>query len=131
MTKTMIGVLTLLVGVGAAIAFLYNGKDVTQPLNAAPIVQNAQGLRLDIPDARWEPVFFEALEERTKKVNLPSLRTVVLRDHDLEVRFWYDHFEIVNGLIIRRSGEKWSAVYLRQIHDNQPSSVKQESLGAP
>jgi len=131
MTKTRTGVLTLLVGIGVTIAFLYSGKGVNHLLNAAATVQNPRELRLDIPDARWESSFFETLEERTKKVNLASLRAVVLPDHDLEVRFWYDHFETISGLIIRRSSEKWSAAYLHQVHDNQPSSVKLESIGAP
>lgn len=131
MTKIKIGILTSLVAVVATIAFLFHGKDMTLPLNAAPMVQNRQGLRLEIPDALWEPAFFEALEKRTKQISLPSLRTVVLPEDDLEVRFWYDHFEVISGLIIKRSGEKWSATYLRQIYDHQPSSIKQEDVGAP
>ena len=52
-----------------------------------------QRLRVEIPDSPWEPAFFEQLEERTNTVNLRSLRTVVLPENDLEVRFWYDRFE--------------------------------------
>lgn len=130
MTKRRLELLTLLVGVALTIACVSNGKGVTQP-NATSTDQTAHGLSLEIPDARWEPAFFEALEERTKKARISSLRSRVLPDDDLEVRFWYDHFEVISGLIVRREGEKWSATYLRQRYDSQPSSVQADSLGTP
>jgi hypothetical protein len=34
-------------------------------------------------------------------------------------------------MIIRRAGEKWSATYLRQRYDHDPSSVEQKSLEVP
>lgn len=120
----------LLLGVAATIACVFNGKDPTQS-NAARPNQSPQGLSREIPDASWEPAFFEALAQRTTKVRMPSLRTQMLTGHDLEVRFWYDHFEIISGVIIRRSGEEWSADRLRQKYDHQPSSARLESLGAP
>lgn len=126
----ILGFFALFIGIAATTACLSGGKHMAQP-NAAPAAQTAPGLRLEIPDAPWEPAFFKALEERTKKVSLPSLRTVVLPEHDLETRFWYDHFEVISGLIIRRSGDKWSAIGLRQIYDHQSSSIKQEALGPP
>lgn len=131
MTKRRLELLTLLVGVAVTIACVSKNKGVPQPLNANPMDQNAHGLSLDIPDAGWEPAFFEALQERTKKAGMSSLRSIVLPDNDLEVRFWYDHFEIISGLIIRRKDEKWSATYLRQRYDSQPSSVQAESLEEP
>jgi hypothetical protein len=121
--------LLILLG-AAALACVFN-RDVAKAPNALPRTQIAQGLQLEIPDARWEPVFFEALEERTQKAGISSLRKTVLPDHDLEVRFWYDHFEVIQGLIIRRSAEKWSATYLWQKDEQEPSSVQQESLGVP
>ncbi len=131
MTKRGLRLLTVLFCVAGTVACVFNAKNLNQPLNAAPMDQTAQGLTLEIPDARWEPAFFEALEERTKKAGMSSLRKTVLPDHDLEVRFWYDHFEVISGVIIRRSGENWSATYLRQKDDHQPSSLQQESLETP
>jgi hypothetical protein len=90
-----------------------------------------QSLELDIPDSPWEPAFFEALEERTAAVNLPNLRTVVPPKGDLEVRFWYDRFEIISGVVIRRTGEQWSANWIYQSEDHLPTSAKLVTLDAP
>lgn len=109
----------------------FNAENQNKSLNAAPTHLPAQVLTLEIPDAPWEPHFFEALEKRTKKAGITSLRQTVLPDHDLEVRFWFDHFEIISGVIIRRSGENWSATYLRQKQDHQPSSAQLEALETP
>ncbi|MGH9905564.1 MAG: hypothetical protein ACRD8U_08290, partial [Pyrinomonadaceae bacterium] len=77
-------------------------------------------------------MFFEALGERIKQVNLPSLRTVPLPEDDLEVRFWYDgRPDIINGFVIRRSNKQWSAIGVRQTGEGHTSPVKQEGLGTP
>ncbi len=135
MSKTRInfifGFFALFIGIAVTTACLSSGKHMAIQPKATPTPQNAPGLQLEIPDAPWEPAFFNALEERAKTVSLPSLRTVVLPEHDLEARFWYDHFEVISGLIIRRSGNKWFAIGLRQIHDHLPSSIKQEDLRPP
>jgi hypothetical protein len=123
---------TILASVAIAGVFLIRAKKRPQPTNVPPVVRNAQGLQLEIHDARWEPSFFEALEERTKTINLPSLRTVVLPEHDLEVRFWYDGSpQIINGFVIRRSSDQWSAIGLKQTNQGQPFQVRQKSLGVP
>jgi hypothetical protein len=131
MAKTRVVILTLLIGVAATIAFLSYSKNMTQWWNASHRIQNAQRLRLEIPDAHWEPRFFEYIEKGTKEVGLPSLRTEVLPDQDLEVRFWYSRVGEISGLILRRSGENWSAIFLRPIHNQQSLSWKVERLGPP
>jgi hypothetical protein len=78
----------MLVFVMAATVLLSRNR-TTEQLTTVPAQQNLRGPRLDIPAAPWERSFFEALEERTKALDLPSLRTVTLSDQDLEVRFWY------------------------------------------
>jgi len=109
-----------------------SGGDIPQQLNAAPVVKNEQTARLEVPDAGWEPPFYEALKERIKQINLPSLRTVLLRGNDLEVRFWYDaRPDIINGFVIRRSGDQWLAIGVRQTGESRFSPVKQETLRTP
>ena len=113
------------------VACVVNDKEVAQRQKATPAEQTAQGVTLEIPDAPWEPFFFEALQERTNKIGVLSLRKTVLPDNDLEVRFWYDHFDMISGVIIRRSAGEWSATYLGQRSPKEPLSMQQESLGAP
>jgi len=121
-----------LIAVAATTACQIGGRNAPQQLNATRVVQNAETLRLEIPDAAWEPLFFEALAGRIKQVNLPSLRTVLLPEHDLEVGFWYDaRPDIINGLVIRRSDDQWSAVGIRQSGDRHFAPVEKETLGTP
>ena len=98
MSKRRLELLGFLFGVTATVACVFNGQEVTQQRQAAPADQTAQGLTLETPDARWEPSFFKALEGRTNKIGMLSLRKTVLPDNDLEVRFWYDHFEVISGV---------------------------------
>jgi hypothetical protein len=103
-----------------------------QQMSGTPLVENGQIPRLEIPDAQWEAPFYAALEERIKQVSLPSLRTVLLPENDLEVRFWYDaRPDIINGIVLRRSGARWSAIGVRQTTEQRYSPVKQEMLKSP
>ena len=78
------------------------------------------------------PPFCSALEERTKKVGLPSLRTKPFADGDVELRLWYDaRPDVINGIVIRRYRDSWSAFGLRQEQNRWPSGLKQEDLGVP
>ncbi len=126
-------VLVLLAVVASiSIAFLHHKKNLAQQASPAKLVPNQQSQRLEIPNGSWEPSFFMDLDERTQKVNLPSLRTVVLSEQDLEVRFWFDgRPDVINGFVVRRSADRWSAVVVRQTRNRQPSEVKLEVLAVP
>jgi hypothetical protein len=100
--------------VAATVGCLSDVKEATQQRKSAPADQTAQRLTVEVPDAGWEPAFFKQLEARTTAVNLPNLRTVVLPENDLEVRFWYEGLEIINGVVIRRMGQQWSANWIYQ-----------------
>jgi hypothetical protein len=104
--------LSVLLCIPVAIACVLNGKQ-HQPANGNG-KQPVEVPSLDVPDAPWERAFFEELEERTSRAGISDLRKTVLPDRDLEMRFWYDHFEDIQGLILRRSGGSWSATYLKQ-----------------
>jgi hypothetical protein len=80
-----------------------------------------------MPLGRWEPIFFKFINERTGAANLPALRTVALRDGDIEVRIWIG-FGISggDGFILRRSANEWSAIHLRGMFDRDPPQKHQE-----
>lgn len=127
--KSRIALLILILIVFSATVYLVVNRSATPERSQAH--SEAQTLQLDIPDSPWEPAFFEALEERTMAVSLPSLRTVFLQEEDIEVRFWYDRLEIVNGVVIRRVGQEWSASWLYQMEDHLPSSAQLVTLDPP
>lgn len=83
-------------------------------------------------DGEWVASFFPELEERTSKVDLPRLKARDYADDHLEVRYWYDSRpDIINGFVIRRVHNEWSALGLRQARNPWPSPVLQETLGPP
>jgi hypothetical protein len=78
--------------------------------------QEGDRLRLEIPNAAWEPLFFEAINERAQRANLTSLRTTVMHNGDLEIRVWIGFgLGALRGFVIRRRSGQWSAIYLRPI----------------
>ncbi|HEY6805353.1 MAG TPA: hypothetical protein VI306_17380 [Pyrinomonadaceae bacterium] len=102
------------------------GKNNTAPSNTA-LTQEPP----TVSEPQWEKPFFKSLEGRLKVLGLPSLRTQNLPARDLEVRFWFEGSEIINGIILRRTNEKWSAFYVRQQYDSKPLSMKREPIGDP
>jgi hypothetical protein len=118
--------LTFLVGSVASCAWLKNLSPKQEP-------------RVLIPDAPWVRIFFEStglasksINERTKEANLPSLRAILWPDDDLEVRVWTGFgLQGVDGLILRRSSNQWSAIYLHGMAQRPPFPNSQSSLGPP
>jgi len=131
-TYFIVGFVILLACITATIVFQLNRGSIPQQSDNEFVAQKAPEVRRETPNTEWEFAFFQALERRTKKVNLSSLRSVVLPENDLEVRFWYDaRPDIINGFVIRRSGDQWSAIVIYQTDKRQNSPVKQEFLAAP
>ncbi len=118
----------ILVVLATTVVLVVNRNTATEHVQS---LSRRQTLQLDIPDSPWEPAFFTALEERTRAVGLPSLRTVPLPEHDLEVRFWHDRLEVVGGVVIRRTGHEWSAGRIYQMEDSLPSSARLVALDQP
>jgi hypothetical protein len=94
--------------------------------------KNERPSREAVSNNGWEVSFFPALEERTREVGLPKLEPNVAGATDLELRFWYDaHPNLINGFVIRRTGDVWSARGIRQSQNWWPSPLIQDALGAP
>ena len=90
-----------------------------------------RNVQFEIPDDPWEPDFFEELEIRTSAVGLLPLRMLVLPERDLEVRFWYERLGPINGVVIRRVGEEWSAGWIYQKQESVPKSAQLLKLDPP
>lgn len=84
------------------------------------------------PEARWEPIFFKIINERTAESRIPELRTVLIDGNDFEVRVWVG-FGIngEDGLILRHSSNQWSAVHLHGMSERPPVVRSVRNLDAP
>jgi hypothetical protein len=107
-------------------------EPVQQQIKVQPATaQQEQEFRLDIPKATWEPIFFEAINERAKAAKLTNLRAP-LPEGDLEVRMWGGFgLTPLEGFVLKRSAGQWSATYLAGIYDGLPRSKYQRKLPAP
>lgn len=94
---------------------------ILQRREHSSIGQNREMLRLEIPNATWEPIFFERINERAERANLTSLRSTAMRDNDLEIRVWIGFgLSALEGFVIRRQSSQWSSLYLRPVSQQHP-----------
>ena len=89
-------------------------------------------LQLNVPKDIWEPIFFEAIDERANRGRLRSLRLGALPGDDLEVRVWHGFgLTALQGFVLKRTGGQWSAVHLSGIVRNAPLQESQQTLQPP
>jgi len=89
----------------------------------SPIEQDRAQLRLEVPDAVWEPIFFKLINERAKIARLDDLRTMVLPGDDLEIRVWMGFgVTALQGYVVRRNKGQWSALRIPAIRPHDRNS---------
>lgn len=94
-----------------------------------PKVTQPPEFRLLVPQAAWEPIFFEAINKRAAIANLPTLRAEPLPKDDLEVRVWIGFgLTPLTGFDLKRSAGQWSGTYLAAISPRLPSDRYQRVL---
>lgn len=93
--------------------YLTGCRNATKRTNIPEVVQERQGLQLNVPNDIWVTIFFKEIDERTKEANLPRLRSVLLPGDDVEVRIWMVvSYYGLDGIVLRRAAGQWSATYL-------------------
>ena len=99
--------------------YLRQGQNLEMPTRATP-------------EARWEPIFFKAINDHTSQAKIPELRTVLLTGDDFEIRVWVG-FGIngVDGIILRHSSHQWTAVHLHGMSERPPFVLNVSNLEAP
>ena len=88
--------------------------------------------QLNVPKDTWEPIFFKAIDERAKRGHLRTLRSGALPGDDLEVRVWHGFgLTALQGFVLKRTGDQWSAIHLSGIVRDAPSLESQKTLQPP
>ena len=120
-------VLVLLIALTASCTSLQQ----TQPDKSTP-GQERKEIQLNIPKDGWEPIFFEAINERAKIANLKTLRKDALPENDIEVRVWHGFgLTALEGFSLKRAAGNWSAIHLDGIHSRLPRSESQKMSQEP
>lgn len=80
----------------------------------SPVDRNSETIVPDIPKDSWEPVFFEGIDKVAIEAGIGKLRDLSVSDTDIEVRVW-GGFGLtgIEGFVLKRIGDRWSAVYVR------------------
>ena len=116
--RFMVALLTFILGVAVTAVWLINRPSRTKIM----------------PAGNWEAIFFEGINKRTNAANLPALRTLNLPYGDLEARLWVG-FGVggEDGIILRRSSKRWSALHIHGMYNRDPPAKYQEQskLGVP
>lgn len=103
------------------------------------ILPQDQKLTVKIPNDNWVRILFEtkglaskSIDEITEVAELPKLRTVSVPDGDLETRIWIGFgLNGVDGFVLRRSANEWSALHLHGMGEVPPDEITKETLSTP
>lgn len=96
----------------------------------SPMRKQEAKLKLDIP--KWEPSFFEEIQQRSHKAGLSILKSTALPKGDLEVRLWIGFgTDPLRGFVISRTNGLWAATYLMPIDPKYPQHNYQQNLPTP
>ncbi len=121
-TWIIMSAVSLLVGCGSA--------EKSDSVRAYPAL--SQQLRLEIPQASWVPIFFREIDQLATIGNLPSLRTIVLPNDDLEARLWVAGGNFgMDGIVVRKTRGSWSGTYLHGFSKEPNFKKYAEPLQAP
>jgi hypothetical protein len=116
----------------AAAVWLAGGcKSARSELGRPANSSQGQQLRLEVPQANWEPIFFRGIDELAKIGNLSSLRSV-LPAGDVEARFWIEgSYFGMDGIVIRKTNGNWSGVYIHGMSKKPDFKKYAEELRPP
>jgi hypothetical protein len=118
--KILIAVVTLM----ASCSYLPQSQ-VSKPTPGRP-----KQLQLNVPKETWEPIFFRAIDERSKLGNLKPLRSGALPNGDLEIRVWRGFgLTPLAGFLLKRTSGQWSALHIAPTWSR--TLDKSQSLSAP
>ena len=88
-----------------------------QENSSAPTSRMVEPQLAPVAGDRSEPLFPEAIHERTEKANLPPLKSKNLSGDDIEFRMWVVFGEEpLEGFVVSRIGGRWGGTFLESIN---------------
>jgi hypothetical protein len=119
-TRLTIALLTFLIGIAVTTAWYFNRSSSNQEV------------RLIIPNARWEQLFFRDINSVARFSGQPDLRKTNLAGGDLELRFWWGFgLSPLEGVTLRRVSGQWSAIHVKADKYYEPSKANRKELLPP
>ena len=119
-TRLIIALLTFLLGIAASTIWYLKQSSTNEEV------------RLIIPNASWEPIFFKNINSVANLTGQTSLRKTKLPDGDFEARMWWGFgLSPLEGLSLRHVAGQWSAVHVKADNYYEPGKASREELLPP
>jgi hypothetical protein len=126
------GIVTATLILALTISLLGSCQDSRRNDHVASNASQSHDLRVLVPQASWEPIFFREIDERAKLANLASLRTIVLPTDDLQIRIWFQAgYYGMDGIVLQRTSGAWAATYLYGFSKDPNFKKYEEQMQAP
>ncbi len=119
-TRLIIALLTFLLGIAVTTVWYLKQSSATQEV------------RLIIPNASWEPIFFKTINSVAKLSGQTDLRKTNLPEGDVEVRMWWGFgLSPLEGIILRHVAGQWSAIHVKADNYYEPEKAERKELRPP
>ena len=92
--------------------------------------QESQKVRVILPQAKWESIFYKSIKQATNLGGLAELRKTNLKDGDIEIRVWHEANDL-EGVILKRSDGQWSGLHLKADDFTEIKEVNLNELNPP
>ncbi len=117
-TRILIAVLTFVLGISFAAGWFY--------------YQESQRVKIELPNSRWEPLFFRLINRTTELGELKELRKTKLNADDIEVRVWRGFgLGELEGVILKRTNNQWKAFHVKANDYFEPQQAEVKELNPP
>lgn len=117
-TRLLIAILTFVLGISAVVGWLY--------------YRESQKVKIELPNSRWEQIFFKLINRTTELGGLDELRKTSLKHDDIEVRVWRGFgLGDLEGVILKRTNNQWKAFHVKADNYAEPQQVEVKELNPP
>ena len=94
--------------------------------------QESQKVKIDLPDSRWEQIFFKIINKTTELGGLEELRKTKLKGDDIEVRVWRGFgLGDLEAVILKRTNNQWKAFHIKADDYAEPQQAEVNELDSP
>src|SRR5687768_11847374 len=118
---------TIVLGLALTSCATHIDQQAVPPVRAPELAESAI-----VTNRSWKPSFFYDIDKRAKISKLKKLETAKVANDDLEVRIWYGFgLSPIEGLVIKRSSGRWSALHVARVNPKRPHANHDEALNPP
>jgi hypothetical protein len=94
--------------------------------------RETQKVNIEVPNARWEKIFFKLIDRTTELGGLKPLRETKVSDGHVEVRIWRGFgLADLEGVILKRVDGEWNALHVKADDYYEPTHVEALVLKRP